>query len=342
GDCNNGASNNPRGLTNFIQQSSLNVQVRSCDDSVCSGESWIDITDTSPQDLSLDNNTYFQYKVDFISPDTSVSPSLESVEINYDILNTAPVVEILFPLNGQLYLDGNFDLNFSVIDGEGNLDSCWYSLDSGVTNVSLGGCMNVTLDLADDSYSLVIYANDSLGLIASDSVGFYIDSTGVSVSIVEPTGKKSYRENIVLDFDVVGGVNCWYNVKTSIGGAVIENTTLVDCANSSFDVSSDGNYVLNLFANNSFGSFNLDSSNFSVDSSGGSVVIVNTPSGSGSGGSSSFTRASVVAKLEVENISVISLIGEERNLLASVKNVGKVSANKCNLVVSKGYERYVD
>ena len=40
----------------------LSFYVRSCDDASCSGESWVDIADSSPQDLSLDDNRYFQYK----------------------------------------------------------------------------------------------------------------------------------------------------------------------------------------------------------------------------------------------------------------------------------------
>ncbi len=66
GDCNNDASNNPKGFVNFIQSTSLDVNIKSCDDSECSDESWIDINDDSPQNLNLDNNRYFQYKLDFI------------------------------------------------------------------------------------------------------------------------------------------------------------------------------------------------------------------------------------------------------------------------------------
>ena len=41
----------------------LNLSVRSCDDSACSGESFTDIDDVSPQNLSVSDNRYFQYFV---------------------------------------------------------------------------------------------------------------------------------------------------------------------------------------------------------------------------------------------------------------------------------------
>jgi len=106
--------------------SNLDFYARSCDDSACSGESWTDISDTSPQDLSLDNSTYFQYKVLFTSQDSSISPGLYNVSINYDLVNTAPSLSLVSPQDGASYgYNESLSLNFSVSDAEGNLDSCW-------------------------------------------------------------------------------------------------------------------------------------------------------------------------------------------------------------------------
>jgi len=133
GDCNtDDASSDPKGLTDFSQATTLDIQVKSCDDDACSGESWVDISDTSPQDLSVDNNQYFQYKIDFTSPDSSVSPSLTSVDINYDLVNTAPSINLVLPDEGDSYgYNESIALNFSVSDSDDNLESCWYNLDGG-------------------------------------------------------------------------------------------------------------------------------------------------------------------------------------------------------------------
>jgi hypothetical protein len=68
----------------------LNLTVRSCDDSACSGESWIDVNDSSPQTLSVTNNSYFQYKFDFSTDNVSNSPGLYNVTIDYTPADTTP------------------------------------------------------------------------------------------------------------------------------------------------------------------------------------------------------------------------------------------------------------
>jgi len=204
-----------------------------------------------------------------------------------------------------------------------------------VENVSLVGCANGTFDVGGSgNYLLSVYANDSEGLESVDSVNFSVDVEGVSVALSEPIGEKSSRTGIVLSCSVDGeGLSCWYNVATSIGGSVIGNTSLVNCSDSSFDVSADGDYVLNLFVNNSYGSVGLDSSNFSVDISGdGSPVSGVVSPGSGGGGGGTFIFPGYSAELEVEVVDVIVLSGEEKSLRVDVKNVGKTSANKCRLV----------
>ncbi|MBU1974074.1 MAG: hypothetical protein KKH52_01640, partial [Nanoarchaeota archaeon] len=65
----------------------LNASVRSCNNGNCLGESWVDITDTSPQDLSVSDNRYFQYKFDFETDNASYSPELYNVTINYETLD---------------------------------------------------------------------------------------------------------------------------------------------------------------------------------------------------------------------------------------------------------------
>jgi len=419
GDCNNAATNDPKGLTNFVRDTDLSFQVRSCDD-ICSGESWIDF---GGGDLGLSDNRYFQYRVNFSSPGSFVSSVLESVEIDYDLVNQVPSLSIVVPQDGASYgYNESLALEYSVSDADGNLDSCWYNIDGGANvslvgcgdnsfriagngsyvlnlfandsfglessdsvsfdvlnsvpvveivlpvsvlytdneslsleytaldidgnldscwydvdgvNVSLAGCGNVTFDVGGSgNYVLVVYANDSLGMEVGDSVSFSVDVEGVGVNLSEPTGEKDSRTGIEVVYNVEGvGLNCWYNVETSIGGSVIGNTSLVDCNGSSFDVSADGDYVLNLFVNNSYGSFDWGSLNFSVDSS---EVVVIPPSGGssggGGGGGGSFILPGSSAELEIDVVDVIVSRGEEKSLLVGVKNVGRVSANKCGLI----------
>jgi hypothetical protein len=256
--------------------------------------------------------------------DVSLRPYLN---VTYHFANVAPVVNIVSFVDGEMYVDNeSLGLDYNVVDS--NLDSCWYSL-SGV-NVSLPGCGNVTFDVGGSgNYVLSVYANDSFGEESVDSVSFSVDVEGVSVSLSEPVGEKSSRTGIGIVYSVDGADDCWYNVETSIGGGVIGNTSLENCSGSSFDVSADGDYVLNLFVNNSYGSFGFDSSNFSVDSS--EVVISPSGASSGGGGGGGSVSGGFFARLEIDSVDVIVSHGEEKNLLVGVKNIGSTSANKCFL-----------
>ena len=344
GDCNNVASNNPKGLTNFVQNTNLSFEVKNCSSFDCSDGNW--------QEIDLNNlnlvSRYFQYKVSFTSLDPSYTPELYNMSIDYTILNTAPIISIIEPQN-QLYISNEFlSLNYSVFDSDGNLDSCWYNIDGGA-NATLASCANTTFDVSGDgSYVLLIYANDSFGLESSDSVSFDVDSTGVSVSVTEPTGEKTVRAGIPITYTIIGDdLTCWYNVKTSIGGDVLANTTLENCSDSTFDVSIDGDYVLNLYVNNSFGSSDLDNSSFSVDTSEDPVIVIPPSSGGGGGssGGSSSGESIIISgsnKLEISLISdLIVNPGDSNKLVLEVKNTGTNFLNNCRFIGKDEFSSWI-
>ncbi len=61
----------------------LNLTIRSCNNSLCSGESFIDIDETSPHNLDIQNNQFFQYNFAFESENESFTPELYNVNIDY-------------------------------------------------------------------------------------------------------------------------------------------------------------------------------------------------------------------------------------------------------------------
>ncbi|GAG35631.1 unnamed protein product, partial [marine sediment metagenome] len=60
------------------------------------------------------------------------------------------------------------------------IDSCWYTLDLGVTNTTLAGCANTTIDVSEGDNNLIIYTKDTEGEEVSDSASF-------SVAVGAPT-----------------------------------------------------------------------------------------------------------------------------------------------------------
>jgi PGF-pre-PGF domain-containing protein len=89
----------------------------------------------------------------------------------------APVISILYPISSTTYSSAT-ELNYTVSDNIG-IDSCWYSVDNGVTNSTPdSSCANITgLIAASGSHTWTVYANDTSGNGNSTSVSF-------SVSIV--------------------------------------------------------------------------------------------------------------------------------------------------------------
>lgn len=59
----------------------LNGSIRSCDDALCAGDTWTTLTGTSPQDLTLTNNPYFQYSFTFNTTDVSYSPLMYNTTV---------------------------------------------------------------------------------------------------------------------------------------------------------------------------------------------------------------------------------------------------------------------
>ena len=161
----------------------LNLTVRSCDDSSCSGENWEDAGDNSPLDLSVNDNRYFQYKFDFASENESVSAELYNATIDYTILNVPPSLNLASPNEGEKFINNvSLNLNYTVSDGDGNLDSCWYNIDNG-ENISLVGCANTTFDTAQGSHTIYVFVNDTNEEEASDSVSFSVAVGAPSISL---------------------------------------------------------------------------------------------------------------------------------------------------------------
>ncbi len=183
GDCNNGASNDPKGLTEFIQNTNLSFQVRNCSQSDCSDGTW-QSADLYNLDLT---SRYFQYQINFSAPDSSITPELYDISIDYTVLNSPPVIILSNPQNGATYgYNESIALNFIVSDVDNNIDSCWYNIDGG-NNVDIPDCQNTSFDvIGDGAYTLNIYVNDTHGEEADDSSSFNVQVGAPTIELIYP------------------------------------------------------------------------------------------------------------------------------------------------------------
>ncbi len=251
----------------------LNLSVRSCDDSSCIGDNFADVSESIFQNLSVGTNRYFQYLVNFTKETSSISPETYSVDIHYESQNTAPSLNITSPQNISYNLELSA-IDYIVSDAEGNLDSCWYSLNQGITNVTVLCGENITglgSEQGDNTWS--VWANDSLGYLGNDSVTFFIDSLSPNVTIEFPEGGGNYNSaTLDLNFSVIeDNLNsCWYSLDNGI-----TNTTLPGCSDSSITASQGANFLV-VWASDNIGNEGEDSVTFNVDSFAPGVVI-NSP-----------------------------------------------------------------
>jgi len=90
---------------------------------------------------------------------------------------TAPTVNIVDP-ETTTYTSNRTSINYTVSDA-GTLNICWYSLDSGVTNVTITCGNNVTgISSQEGANTWTVYANDTSGNEGNDLVTFSIDTSG--------------------------------------------------------------------------------------------------------------------------------------------------------------------
>lgn len=160
----------------------LNLSVRSCDDDNCSGENWIDIDDTSYQNLSLENNRYFQFRYEFKTDNVSYSPKLYNVSINYNLLDNTPPVISSVEVENPVIKRSSVIIKANVTDNEevGLVTAEIASPNGTFTNITLNEVsQNQYQESFRDTtvtgnYNVTIYAKDAAGNVDIERTNFTV------------------------------------------------------------------------------------------------------------------------------------------------------------------------
>lgn len=181
------------------------------------------------------------------------------LNITYHTANTAPLMILDYPQQGVSYgYNDSIELNFSVFDNDGNVDSCWYNLNDGA-NVSLVSCANTTFNVSGDgSYVLNIYANDSFGEESNDSVGFNVQVGAPTIVLDFPIDKYlNYQENINFNYTPVDSdldsCELWGDFNGSFGLNQTNTNPINNSINTFYLNLSDLEYLWNIRCNDSVG-----------------------------------------------------------------------------------------
>lgn len=234
----------------------LNVTVRSCDDSNCSGDDWNE-TFEKPSNLNVQNNRYFQYKANFYTENTTYSPILYNLAVDYNsIQDNAPIVTLNSPQNNTVST-GNLTFNCSASDDYGLVNISLYhnvngwmlnqsSIVSGISNYStfsltnlLGGSYKWSCLAYDNNNNSTLANNYSFSVVLlstfdGDTTNLNNQSiTNIQNLTLEKTnyGKIIFSENIDLSAgaDLNNYVNISYNrmiVNASVLPALNRSATI--------------------------------------------------------------------------------------------------------------------
>jgi len=250
----------------------------------------------------------------------------------------APTITLNSPIDSYL---NNSNVSFKYVPSDTDLASCelWGDFDGefkmNQTSVFLVNDVENSffLNLSDGTYKWNVKCNDGAGHSSfNGNKTFHVDTAVPNLTLSEPSGTKTSIDGIPLTFLVADNspLTCKYNVEWSTGGTVISNTTLANCASTSFSVSTIGSYILNLFATDSAGNTNSKSSNFSVSTS---AVQPPSPSAGGGGGGSSSGSTVKISKLDLSAVSdMIVNPGESRKISLVARNTGTSFLNNCKLI----------
>ncbi|MBU0907372.1 MAG: hypothetical protein KKE05_04425, partial [Nanoarchaeota archaeon] len=183
-----------------------------------------------------------------------------------------PLVSITTPENNTNTTNNQTEINYTVSDT--NLNSCWWTNNSGSSNHSINCGTNITGMTWDEGLNtIVIYTNDTANNGNSSSITFRLDTTVPSLTIVHPTDGQSFAVNTTeLNYTVsdsgVGLDSCWYRNNTDSVNISIECGT-----NTTISQGNDGTYTIYMWANDTLNNVASASASWTISTNAPAVSL---------------------------------------------------------------------
>ncbi len=175
-----------------------------------------------------------QYTVNYYCNDTAGNSAYSARGFGID--TTLPNVIITEPKN-ITYSITSLEINFSASDS--NLDSCWYSNNSGITNASLENCNNVSYTASEGSTTIKVYANDTAGNENFNNVTFSIGTSTNTLNIAQCQELNSSNKLYLLQNNAD---------STGICFNITANNVTLDCSGHWINYSTAGNVGYGIYS----------------------------------------------------------------------------------------------
>lgn len=234
------------------------------------------------QNLSEGSHTFRFYANDSSGNLNDTEQVTFTIEVLSDII-------IRTPINKTYNLEDGVNLDFNITSDD-DLSHCNFTLDNWINYYNMtsfnSSFVSYTINnLTSNNYTAKFICNDTANnMNNTEQITFIFDMINPNNTIISPTGTISILTNISLNIsdnttgDNFGISYCNYTITTSLGASIgIDAVEIINCANTSFDVSTDGNYIVHVQVNDTSGNTNITTQSFTVDTS----VIPPAPPGVG-------------------------------------------------------------
>ncbi len=196
--------------------------------------------------------------IQFYANDTLGRIGSQEATIKKD--STAPIITIQSPSSDEVLGINAPDFVVEII--ELYLDTMWYTIDGGITNITFtenGTISQSAWDaLPEGNVVFRFYANDTLGRIGSQEVTVKKDVTAPTITIQSPIGDEVYGINapdLIVEIIEPYLDTMWYTIDGGITNIIFtENGTI---SQSAWDALSEGNVAIKFYANDSVGNINF-------------------------------------------------------------------------------------
>ena len=256
----------------------INFLVDSCLYSLNSGVKNNSMSQSTAFSFDDTNSSMTQgsHTVTFYCNDTS--DYIDVANRTFFIDSIYPLISISSPSNHTN--TSNTILNINYTYTEINCDSVWWD-DGGGANTSLASCgTNITtLNWTEGNHNVTIFMNDTANNVNSSTVYFTIDTINPTVTIDNPKPQfYSTNESLALNYTIIdsgsGVGSCWFKVINSTSDLIIDNTTIANCANTTFNISQgEGTYNLTLYSNDTANNVNSIEVEFGISLTNPAIVL---------------------------------------------------------------------
>jgi len=193
----------------------------------------------------------------FYARDLAGNEFNSQIDINKD--TAIPMITIIAPLVNE-YLSGPPMYNITIV--EPNIDSYWYTIDGGVTNITLSAFSGVLgsewLAALDGPITIRFYANDSNSNENFAEITIIKDSTTPIMAIIDPDDNQEYQVDppgYLIDIIDVNLESCWYTLDGGITNITIHipydntHTQITDSISyTAWDNAPEGTVIIQFYA----------------------------------------------------------------------------------------------